>query len=142
MRALLAGVVLIPVLDQLIKTAVLQTLRQQSLPLGPLGRLHATRGRLWIARGAARPSMGVLWTLWIVAAAALVAITVRAPSSGVFAGLLLGGSLSHLVETSRRGWICDFICLRFWPAFNLADVALTAGAIGMVLRLWRSDWGG
>jgi lipoprotein signal peptidase len=57
-----------------------------------------------------------------------------APSYGGFAGLLLGGSLSHLLETTRRGWICDYVCLRFWPAFNLADVALTAGTIGTALN--------
>lgn len=49
-------------------------------------------------------------------------------------GLLLGGSLSHAVESSLRGSITDYICLRFWPAFNLADLALAAGAIGMIVQ--------
>lgn len=53
------------------------------------------------------------------------------PSCGLFAGLLLGGSLSHLIESAVRGSICDYIRLRFWPAFNLADVAITAGALGL-----------
>ena len=51
---------------------------------------------------------------------------------GVFVGLLLGGSLSNAVESSMRGSITDYICLRFWPAFNLADLALAAGAIGIL----------
>jgi lipoprotein signal peptidase len=54
------------------------------------------------------------------------------PSSRAFAGLLLGGSLSHAVESSLSGSITDYICLKFWPAFDLADVAIAAGAIGIV----------
>jgi lipoprotein signal peptidase len=57
------------------------------------------------------------------------------PSSAAFVGLLLGGSLSHAVESSLRGSITDYICLRFWPAFNLADLALTAGALGIIAEL-------
>ena len=47
----------------------------------------------------------------------------------------MGGSLSHGIESSSRGWICDYVCLRFWPAFNIADVAITVGACGLVGRL-------
>ena len=31
--------------------------------------------------------------------------------------------------------VSDYVCLRFWPAFNLADLALTAGAIGILTEL-------
>jgi lipoprotein signal peptidase len=134
MRALLALLVLIPALDQLVKMVVLHRLSERSVPLGPVGKLHAIRTRIWVARGSRRPGTPMLWTVWSIAAGVLAAVTAVTPSYGWFAGLLLGGSLSHLVETARRGWICDFICLRFWPAFNLADVALTAGAIGMTLN--------
>jgi lipoprotein signal peptidase len=53
----------------------------------------------------------------------------------IFVGLLLGGSLSHAVETSLRDAVSDYVCLRFWPAFNLADLALAAGAIGALFNL-------
>jgi len=57
------------------------------------------------------------------------------PSSALFVGLLLGGSLSNAVENARRGSVSDYVCLRFWPAFNLADLALAAGAIGTLAEL-------
>jgi lipoprotein signal peptidase len=41
--------------------------------------------------------------------------------------------MSHALETSLRGGICDCICLRFWPAFNVADAAITVGATALVL---------
>jgi hypothetical protein len=57
------------------------------------------------------------------------------PAIGWSFGLLLGAALSHALETSLRGSICDYVCLRFWPAFNLADVALTVGALGLAFEL-------
>ena len=48
-------------------------------------------------------------------------------------GLLLGGSLSHAWETTARGSVSDYICSKWWPAFNLADVAITAGTVGILL---------
>jgi lipoprotein signal peptidase len=65
----------------------------------------------------------------------LVIIAILLPASAIFVGLLLGGSLSNAIESSMRGRITDYICLRFWPAFNLADLALTAGAVGMIGEL-------
>ena len=53
----------------------------------------------------------------------------------MFVGLLLGGSLSNALESSLRGTVSDYVCLRFWPAFNLADLALAAGAIGILAEL-------
>jgi lipoprotein signal peptidase len=38
-----------------------------------------------------------------------------------------------MIETSRRGRVCDYLCLRFWPAFNLADAAISIGAVGFVV---------
>jgi signal peptidase II len=62
-----------------------------------------------------------------------VALAAGLPGSEWCAALLLGGSLSHMIETSRRGRVCDYLCLRFWPAFNLADAAITIGAIGSIV---------
>jgi lipoprotein signal peptidase len=80
-------------------------------------------------------SGGVMWSFWVAAAVALVIVSTWTPSSPVFVGLLLGGSLSHAVESSLRGTVSDYVCLRFWPAFNLADLALAAGAIGTLTEL-------
>ncbi|BBY79522.1 hypothetical protein MPUL_06800 [Mycolicibacterium pulveris] len=76
--------------------------------------------------------------MWAVSAAALMAAAAALPSSAVFVGLLLGGSLSNVIESSLRGSVTDFVCLRFWPAFNVADVALAAGAVGIGFELVRA----
>ena len=46
--------------------------------------------------------------------------------------LLAGGALGNLADRVRADAVTDFIDLPLWPAFNLADVAITLGAVGLV----------
>jgi signal peptidase II len=58
--------------------------------------------------------------------------------------LICGGALGNLVDRVRspRG-VVDFVDVGLgamrWPVFNVADVAVTTGAIVLVLALWRED---
>ena len=45
----------------------------------------------------------------------------RHPVLPVALGLVIGGSVSNLVDRVRLGHVTDFLDLKFWPAFNLAD---------------------
>ena len=47
-------------------------------------------------------------------------------------GLLLGGALGNLVDRVREGAVTDFIDLPSWPAFNLADSAITVGVLALL----------
>lgn len=49
--------------------------------------------------------------------------------SSVALGLILGGTIGNLIDRLRLGNVTDFIDLRYWPAFNVADPAITVGAI-------------
>ncbi|MBI4332490.1 MAG: signal peptidase II [Chloroflexi bacterium] len=42
-------------------------------------------------------------------------------------GLLLGGAIGNLIDRLRFGFVVDFIDLRVWPVFNVADSAITTG---------------
>ena len=44
-------------------------------------------------------------------------------------GMLVGGALGNLLDRVRAGEVTDFIDPPMWPAFNLADAAITAGVI-------------
>lgn len=50
-------------------------------------------------------------------------------------GMMLGGAVGNLIDRIRFGAVTDFIDLKVWPIFNIADTALTIGAM---LFLW---WG-
>jgi signal peptidase II len=51
----------------------------------------------------------------------------RHPVLPVALGLLIGGSASNLVDRIRLGYVTDFLDLRYWPAFNLADSFIVVG---------------
>jgi signal peptidase II len=54
-------------------------------------------------------------------------------------GLLAGGALGNLADRARQGAVTDFIDPPAWPAFNLADVAITLGALALVLVAFAGD---
>jgi len=49
--------------------------------------------------------------------------------------LILGGAIGNLIDRLRYGEITDFLDFRIWPVFNLADTAITVGAILLVLKV-------
>jgi signal peptidase II len=49
------------------------------------------------------------------------------------AGLLIGGALGNLADRVRDGAVTDFIDLPLWATFNLADVAIVAGVLLLVI---------
>jgi signal peptidase II len=135
MSVLSMTLLVVLVSDQAIKLLLRRLLGADAFALGPFGSVRMVAGRLWLRRLSGQCNGVTIWCLWIAAAVPLVIGSALVPSSAIFAGLLLGGSLSHAAESSLRGSITDYICLRFWPAFNLADVALVVGAIGMIGEL-------
>ena len=132
MSALCATLLAVFLGDQAIKLLLRRRLGDRAIALGAFGNVRTVTGRLWMRRLGPQWSAAAIWCVWLATAIALVIGSLWVPSSGAFAGLLLGGSLSHAVESSLSGSITDYICLKFWPAFDLADVAITAGAIGTV----------
>ena len=47
-------------------------------------------------------------------------------------GLLAGGALGNLADRMRLGYVVDFISIGRWPNFNVADSAVTVGAVILV----------
>lgn len=84
-----------------------------------------------LARGT---SLRALLILWFAAVACAVGALLYAPvlqqnvfvAAGVAAAL--AGASGNLVDRVIHGAVVDFIALGRWPVFNLADVAIVAGA--------------
>lgn len=59
----------------------------------------------------------------------------RLPSVGV--GLIVGGALGNVIDRLRFGAVVDFLDFHLggwhWPAFNVADTAITIGVAALVL---------
>lgn len=57
--------------------------------------------------------------------------------------LILGGAVGNLVDRIRLGHVVDFIRIHvqnifFWPAFNVADAALTVGILALIYYFYKS----
>jgi signal peptidase II len=63
----------------------------------------------------------------------------RRPYVWVPTGLLLGGALGNIIDRVRDGAVTDFIKLPLWPAFNIADMAITFGVLALLWVLERGD---
>ena len=50
-------------------------------------------------------------------------------------GLMLGGAAGNLIDRARLGAVTDFLDPPWWPAFNLADAAITLGVLALVAAL-------
>ncbi|HEX9434946.1 MAG TPA: signal peptidase II [Burkholderiales bacterium] len=87
------------------------------------------------------------WQTPLLIAFAVVAIgivgtlLVRSPSRGLFCtglALILGGALGNLIDRLRFGQVVDFLDFHalgwHWPAFNVADSAITVGAVLLILE--------
>ncbi len=48
--------------------------------------------------------------------------------------LILGGAIGNLIDRIYYGYVIDFIDLRVWPVFNIADSAITIGAILIAIK--------
>ena len=67
------------------------------------------------------------------------------PASGLAAGLLAGGALANVLDRAGDGRVTDFIAMPYWPAFNVADIAVTLGVVALVAGVARdrpSETGG
>lgn len=87
----------------------------------------------WLLTGFALLVSAVLW-IWL-----------SQPSTGrvmaVSLGLIIGGALANALDRLLLGGVADFFSLHawgfYWYVFNIADVAIVAGVIGL---LYDSFW--
>jgi signal peptidase II len=139
-RLLVAGAVAVAVVavDQLTKSLAVSRLAD-----GPVHLFWTLRLNLSFNSGAAfglgRGSGPVVLVVGVVMLVVLLGVGRMALTHVVAAvalGLLLGGAAGNLFDRLLRdngGAVIDFIDLQWWPIFNVADMAVTSGAVLLVL---------
>ena len=83
---------------------------------------------------------GVVLVLLVAAVVAGVttALFLAPPKYRPALGVILGGALGNLVDRLRFGGaVVDFIGVYGWPSFNLADAAIVAGTLILILQVLR-----
>jgi signal peptidase II len=134
-----AAVALAPVAaDQAVKALVRTTIERGEEVELLLGiQLVNVRNR-GIAFGLFAGGGAVLVIFAVAALAALLVFFARhrdRPLVWLPTGLLIGGALGNLLDRTLEGAVTDFVDLPLWPAFNLADVAITLGVISLLYVL-------
>jgi signal peptidase II len=133
-----AMVVAVLVADQLTKAAVRSSLqvgeRREVLPFLDLVRVNNDG----IAFGFLGGGQALVVVAVVAALGGLIvffALHADRPLVWLPTGLLLGGALGNVLDRVRDGAVTDFVKVPHWPAFNVADVAITAGVVALVLSL-------
>jgi len=131
------------VADQLTKHLVASRLAldEDTRVLGPLSIHHVQNSG--IAFGLFSSATPIVIVLTGLAVAWMLAFFARSgarhPLLPVSLGLVIGGSLSNLIDRVRLGHVTDFLDLRFWPAFNLADSFIVVGVAILLATLVAAD---
>ena len=55
-----------------------------------------------------------------------------------FESLVIGGAISNVIDRINHGYVIDFIdlhiCSLHWPTFNVADIFIVVGVVGMLIN--------
>ena len=134
------------VLDQVSKWAIDSSMQlYQSIPLVPYFNLTYLRNT-----GAAFSFLSEAggWQRWFFAGLAIVISAVigvwlarlkqHETVLAVALSLVLGGAIGNLIDRLAYGYVIDFLDVYYqtwhWPAFNIADSAITLGVVLMLLE--------
>ncbi len=134
--------VVVVVVDQVATTWAVHRLTHGPIHIvGPVQlRLEVNTGS---AFGLAQGWAPVIGAIAVVAIVVMVVASwrVRSTAMAVALGLVIGGAAGNLVDRVARhyhGGVVDFIDLKYWPTFNVADACITVGVIVLAWSLWRT----
>ena len=79
----------------------------------------------------------VFWSALVIVVLMLIWFYSAHPQKNIWSfialGLMMGGAVGNLVDRIFRGRVVDFIDLGWWPVFNMADLAIVAGVIILIV---------
>jgi signal peptidase II len=127
------------VADQLTKAAALSALSQGiAVPVFPgfnltLGFNEGASFGMMGGVMAGKPLLMAALTGALTLAFAVMAFRAQHPLERIGYGLVVGGALGNIIDRLRQGAVTDFLDFYWrdwhWPTFNVADIAITLGAV-------------
>lgn len=140
---IIAVIFLAVLADQLTKAAALSALSPGN-PVAILPGINLTLGfnpgvsfGLFGGVMADRPLLMAALTGTVTLVFAVMAFRARHGLERMGLALIVGGAIGNIIDRLRQGKVTDFLDLYWrdwhWPAFNAADVAITLGALCILL---------
>jgi signal peptidase II len=131
-------------LDQLTKTLILGDFQygesRNVTSFFNVVRVHNTGAAFSFLAGASGWQRWFFVGLGIAASVVITWMLVKHPTQKLFCfaiAMILGGAIGNVIDRLIHGYVVDFIQLHYagraFPSFNLADSAITLGAICLVL---------
>ena len=130
------------VLDQVTKLMIIENLtlyqRVQITSFFDLVRLHNTGAAFSFLAGASGWQNWLFTGIAAIVSAGILYWLVTLPSKGrrilaMGLALVLGGAVGNVIDRSFYGYVVDFILFHYqewsYPAFNIADSAITCGVV-------------
>ena len=136
---LLAGIV---AADQILKEVVTSTIERGQEESVIAGIKIVNVRNTGVAFGQLQDGGAIVAIVITLAIAALLAYFARHARRRLMwlpTGMLLGGALGNVIDRVREGAVVDFVKLPYWPAFNVADVAITFGVIVLLFVMEKDD---
>ena len=133
--------------DHLTKWLAQRELRARDVDLVGSLRLHLVYNR-GAAFGLGSRFAPVIALVVVAVIVAMVGFgrTVRNPVPRIALAAIIGGAIGNLLDRLFRegdgflgGPVVDFIDLQWWPVFNVADIAVTVGAVALALTAGREE---
>lgn len=80
--------------------------------------------------------LGIFYLLWIIITASIVLAIIKSHSRWTTIGLIivLSGALSNIIDRLFFGCVIDFIDIKVWPVFNIADICISFGVILLITK--------
>lgn len=129
--------------DRVTKAAIGERLRYgvDTHLVGPLSLTHASNSGIAFGLFATRTTLIALLGALVLGGLVLLFVRVGAADRRLplAVGLLAGGAFGNVADRLRFGQVTDFVELRYWPAFNLADVFIVTGVVALVLLMRHHD---
>ena len=117
--------------------------RHDWLPVLEITRLHNLGAAFSFLSDAGGWQFYLFVGLALLVSGGILIALLRSPTAGpsllnIGLALILGGALGNVIDRVMRGYVVDFIHVHwetswYFPAFNVADIAITLGALCMVL---------
>ena len=130
---------LVLALDQGSKALVLRHVGGPYPPVGSGPRIRRVlNARIGVGLAPGGRMLLGLWGVLVLGMPILIyaAPALHGPAAQIGVAAALGGATGNLLDRLRHGAVVDFIDLRVWPVFNLADVAIVLGVATALWRIW------
>jgi lipoprotein signal peptidase len=97
---------------------------------GPAGSVLSFPGKGAVLAGLAALGLAAVIALWWRRRGAPL-------SEQAAYSLIVAGAIGNVLDRAFRGYVIDFIEIRRWPVFNVADAAILAGGILLAIVTFR-----